>query len=290
MVFFAMVPLSVVLFGCTSAELVKTAVLHFTQEKNLSHHKVGKPYQIKGKWYHPKEDYNYKEVGMASWYGGKFHGRKTANGERFDKNKISAAHRTLPMPSMVRVTNLENGKSMLIRVNDRGPFIKDRIIDLSEKAAGLLGMKKKGVARVQVELDRIATAELFRDREGGDAIANRILNGGSTEEIVLTSTSPSSTPAKIHDNNYQIAASNAGKYSGRGYYVQVGAYGTPVNASEQSSKFNGISPVLVEPVRFSQKKLYRVRLGPFVDMGQAENNLSRAKELGFNDAIIVAEN
>src|SRR5580692_13063327 len=98
-------------------------------------YKVGQPYQIEGTWYYPREQPDYDETGVASWYGPTFHGQHTANGEIFDANGISAAHRTLPMPVNVRVTNLENGKSLIVRVNDRGPFARGRIIDLSAHAA-----------------------------------------------------------------------------------------------------------------------------------------------------------
>ena len=118
---------------------------------NGGYYKVGSPYKIDGKKYTPKVNENYKETGLASWYGSDFHNKKTANGEVFDKNKITAAHKTLPLPSIVRVTNLENGKSIKVRVNDRGPFVGNRIIDLSEKTASKLGIKEKGVARVKVE-------------------------------------------------------------------------------------------------------------------------------------------
>ncbi len=114
------------------------------------HYKVGKPYKVNGKWYHPKEDPDYAEVGVASWYGEPFHGRMTANGEIFDMNRLSAAHTTLPLPSMVEVTNLENGRSIVVRVNDRGPFVGDRIIDLSREAARRLGFERQGTARVKV--------------------------------------------------------------------------------------------------------------------------------------------
>ncbi|MBY0431887.1 MAG: septal ring lytic transglycosylase RlpA family protein, partial [Rhodospirillales bacterium] len=100
-------------------------------EKGPSNYKVGKPYQIKGVWYYPSEDYSYDETGIASWYGPDFHGQYTANGEIFDQNNVSAAHRTLPMPSFVRVTNLDNGRELVVRVNDRGPFAHGRILDLS---------------------------------------------------------------------------------------------------------------------------------------------------------------
>ncbi|MBP5855598.1 septal ring lytic transglycosylase RlpA family protein [Marivibrio halodurans] len=119
---------------------------------NGTSYKIGKAYQIKNIWYYPREDEEYVEEGIASWYGPNFHGKPTANGAIFDQWKVSAAHRTLPMPSIVRVTNLENGRSLKVKVNDRGPFSQNRIIDLSRKAAQLLGFEQKGTALVRVEL------------------------------------------------------------------------------------------------------------------------------------------
>jgi rare lipoprotein A len=115
-------------------------------------YKIGKPYKVEGIWYYPKPDYNYRESGIASWYGPGFHGRPTANGEIFDQNALTAAHRTLPLPSMVQVTNLDNGRSIKVRVNDRGPFSNGRIIDLSRRAADLLGFRRHGTAKVRVEI------------------------------------------------------------------------------------------------------------------------------------------
>jgi rare lipoprotein A len=112
--------------------------------------KVGRPYQINGVWYTPKVQPNYNEVGLASWYGREHQGKPTANGERFDLNRISGAHTTLPLPSIVEVTNLENGKRLKVRVNDRGPFVRGRIIDLSQEAARELGFETKGLAKVRV--------------------------------------------------------------------------------------------------------------------------------------------
>lgn len=112
---------------------------------------VGKPYQIKGKWYHPKLEPNYDKTGLASWYGPNFHGRLTANGEVYDQYHLSAAHPTFPLPSYARVTNQENGRSVIVRVNDRGPFAPGRIIDLSSKAADMLDTKQQGVAKVRVQ-------------------------------------------------------------------------------------------------------------------------------------------
>ncbi|WP_425270825.1 septal ring lytic transglycosylase RlpA family protein [Pannonibacter carbonis] len=112
---------------------------------------TGKPYKVAGRWYHPKEDPNYKKTGFASWYGEAFHGRKTANGEIYDRNALTAAHTTMPLPSYARVTNVANGRSMIVRVNDRGPFHGNREIDLSQRVAKMLGTKAAGVAKVKVE-------------------------------------------------------------------------------------------------------------------------------------------
>ena len=148
-------------------------------------YRVGKPYMVAGREYVPQEDVNYSAVGMASWYGDDFHGRYTANGEIFDMNSISAAHPTLPLPSYVRVTNLANHRSIVVRVNDRGPYVGNRVIDLSVKTAKLLGFYGNGLARVKVDYvgraplegsdDRKLVATLARRRAGlGAAGAGRL--------------------------------------------------------------------------------------------------------------------
>lgn len=120
-------------------------------KKGGGRYMVGKPYKIRGKWYKPKEDPSYAATGNASWYGPNFHGRLTANGEIFDQYSITAAHPTMPLPSYARVTNLSNNRSMIVRVNDRGPFAHNRVIDLSARAAKMLGYADDGVAKVKVE-------------------------------------------------------------------------------------------------------------------------------------------
>jgi len=120
-------------------------------QKSGGQSRIGKPYRVKGKWYYPKQEPDYSKVGLASWYGSAFHGRLTANGETFDMNNLTAAHPTLPLPSYARVTNLKNGASLVVRVNDRGPFARNRIIDLSRRAAQLLGYQSNGLADVKVE-------------------------------------------------------------------------------------------------------------------------------------------
>lgn len=138
---------------------------------------LGKPYKVKDKWYKPKEDKNYKKTGRASWYGSAFHGRLTANGEVYDMTHLTGAHPTMPLPSYARVTNMANGSSVIVRINDRGPYSNDRIIDMSEKAAEMLDYKHHGTADVKVEyvgrapLDGQDDAFLLASyREGGDAI------------------------------------------------------------------------------------------------------------------------
>ena len=128
-------------------------------------YRVGKPYTVGGRVYVPEEDANYREEGMASWYGDDFHGRLTANGEVFDMASLTAAHPTLPMPCYARVTNLSNGKSLIVRVNDRGPYHGNRLIDVSNKAAELLEFKGNGVARVRVEYVGRAPLEGSDDRQ-----------------------------------------------------------------------------------------------------------------------------
>ncbi len=132
--------------------------------KYQGHYKVGQLYVINKKIYQPKEVTHYNKKGLASWYGKKFHGKKTANGETFNRRALTAAHTTLPLPSVVRITNLTNQKSVTVIVNDRGPFARKqrRIIDVSEKAAELLDMKLQGVAKVRVELLPYATATLHK--------------------------------------------------------------------------------------------------------------------------------
>ncbi|MCK0208491.1 septal ring lytic transglycosylase RlpA family protein [Starkeya koreensis] len=142
-------------------------------------YRVGKPYVVAGKTYVPTEPKSYRAEGLASWYGDDFHGRLTANGEVFDMHSIAAAHPTLPMPSYVRVTNTDNGRSMVVRVNDRGPYHGNRVIDVSQRAADLLGFKNRGTARVRVEY--VGRAPL----EGSDDIqlASTLRQNGKPAEM-----------------------------------------------------------------------------------------------------------
>lgn len=148
-------------FGATVA---KSAM---KDTKSQGAYKVGNPYLIDGQEYQPRESFDYTETGIASWYGPGFHAKQTANGEKFDQHELTAAHRTLQMPSLVRVTNLENGRSVVLRVNDRGPFARGRIIDVSQKGAELLGFKNKGTAKVRVETLPAESRRIAEDAKAG---------------------------------------------------------------------------------------------------------------------------
>ncbi len=131
----------------------------------LGHYKIGNQYKIKNKSYKPMPRKKYKQIGMASWYGSKhgFHGKKTANGDKYNKNTLTAAHPELPMPSLIKVTNLKNNKSVILMVNDRGPFSKKRILDVSERAATLLGFKNEGIAKVEMQYLHSETQKFIQD-------------------------------------------------------------------------------------------------------------------------------
>lgn len=167
-------------------------------------YKVGKPYAIKGVWYTPRVDYGYDETGTASWYGPGFHGQATANGEVYDMNELTAAHTTLPLPSIVRVTNLDNGRTIKLRVNDRGPFVGGRIIDVSRRASQLLGFHEKGTATVRVEIEAEESRQLAEALGAAQteplatAVAATPLTANPTPAPVAmaANTAPSEEPAR----------------------------------------------------------------------------------------------
>lgn len=151
------------------------------------YYKVGTPYQIDDEWYYPQEQPDYDKTGIASWYGDAFHGKKTANGDTFDKNSLTAAHNTLPLPSMVRVTNLENNKTLILMVNDRGPFARGRVLDVSERAAQILGYHDKGIARVRVQFLEGQTKRLLADLPG------------QKNKVPIINKSAKSTPSNLQE-------------------------------------------------------------------------------------------
>ena len=199
------------------------------------------PYTVLGKSYQvlPTEE-GYNESGVASWYGEKFHGHKTSNGEVFDMYQVSAAHKSLPIPSFLRVTNLDNNRSIVVRVNDRGPFHGDRVIDLSYAAALKLGYADRGTARVQLE--SIVASGAFRDR------------------------GVSATTSAAGNENLRVSSSSS-------KYLQVGAFSELSTAQEVSTKVEEITslPVFIRTVNISKSRtLHRVRVGPISDPGQIQ--------------------
>jgi rare lipoprotein A len=242
-------------------------------------YKVGNPYQIEGNWYYPREQPNYDETGIASWYGAQFHGKQTANGEIFDKELMTAAHPTLPMPVHVRVTNLENGRSLIVRVNDRGPFKRGRLIDLSERAADVLGFRQAGTARVKVTF--LERAPLNGRRANASVVA-----GNATRPPL-----PGSQPASL----IRVAASFPEPDVSEvpvpvqsAIFVSAGAYVSIQNANSVVDRLRGVGAHLL-PITRDGRAIYRVRMGPFASEAEAVQVLDRVTGLGHNGASIVVE-
>lgn len=250
-------------------------------------YKVGKPYRIAGVWYYPAEDFAYTETGTASWYGPKFHGKSTANGDVFDMNELTAAHRTLPMPSMVRVTNLRNGRSLKLLVNDRGPFARGRIIDVSRRAAQLLGFKAQGTTRVRVEIIPDESRRL-------KYIA---LNGGKLppEEKIVAQPVPTQKVASLPlpppgpgaERIVSTGTVTAGPVEP--VFVQAGAYADLTNASRARALLTQYGAAQVSETKIGRTRLYRVRLGPLDNLKRADDTLARVISAGFPHARIVVD-
>src|SRR5579883_285445 len=237
-------------------------------QPGIGTYRVGEPYEVHGVWYYPAVDYNYDRVGVASWYGEAFQGRLTANGEIFDLNGLTAAHRTLPMPSVVQVTNLENGRSLQLRVNDRGPFARGRIIDVSRRAAQLLGFEGTGTAKVRVRIlvpESIQVASLARrngseDGAGGQAIAaapRPVITAEALPGSALRIASSTTTPLTKSEPNGPAAAvlpSSPPQISvvpvkPTRIYIQAGAFARAENALNVKSRLDAIGPAVVAAVR-----------------------------------------
>lgn len=232
-------------------------------------YKVGNPYQIMGRWYYPKEDYHYSEVGIASWYGDDFHAKKTANGESYDMNTLTAAHRTLPLPSIVKVTNLENGRSLVLRVNDRGPYAKERIIDISKRGAQLLGYQTKGTAKVKVEI-MAEESKALKNALLGQAIETPII----TQEKDISAVSSSQSTALVQNSNGNR-------------FIQAGSFRERDLALNFESKLKKYGSTEIEEAYVNGALYYRVRLGPIYSEDDAQNKLLQLQSAGFRDSRIV---
>nr|WP_254434759.1 septal ring lytic transglycosylase RlpA family protein [Magnetospirillum sp. UT-4] len=315
-----------------AALMISTAVLPGCAEMNLFGHlakeatsdappvagsaaatyKVGKPYQVKGVWYYPREDFDYDETGIASWYGPTFHGKVTANGEVFDQNNVSAAHKTLPMPSVVRVTNLENGRSLVIRVNDRGPFVNGRIIDLSRRASQLLGFEGQGTAKVRVQVLPEESRVLAGKAQPDGASRGEPQVAAAPRESVTAETLP---PPGASERPRPVLASAPQGAQSRGtaaaeatermlaaqevqtvpvarsnaIFVQAGAFSRHDNAVRLQARLAGVGRPAIQQINVKGQTLYRVRFGPLTDVQEADRLLDAVISSGQQDARVVVD-
>ncbi len=309
----AVLAASLALAACAETEFVIHAAKQYKEEQKAKapatgRYKVGDPYKIDGVYYYPAVDYHYSETGVASWYGPKFDGKATANGETFDMNELSAAHRTLPMPSMVRVVNLDNGRSLALRVNDRGPFARGRIIDVSRRAAQLLGFRYRGTARVKIELmadeSRRLAALSQRGRTAGDKrIAPAPVPKKIVTAVLSAPTGPPPPAPKVNSPppTPRVATPNEAASSlidlaldldpvrPTALYVQAGAFVRYPNAARLRSRLARLAPARVTEARVGQEKYFRVRLGPFQSLGKADRALAEVAASGYPRAQLIVE-
>jgi rare lipoprotein A len=277
-------------------------------------YKVGQPYQIDGTWYYPAEDWNYDETGIASWYGEQFHGKYTANGEVFDLNQVTAAHRTLPMPTVVRVTNLDNGRSIAVRVNDRGPYARGRIIDMSRRAAQLLGFEGQGTAKVHVQImvpESIQVASLAGRRGTEPALAAAPPPQAAPVPPVAAEPLPAPPGVSVAANKpvplpTPPAPQSLPPQPGQpiaeaplpervqvvpvqptGIYIQAGAFANADRAVQLKARLEKYGPVNVTTAKVSGMNMYRVRVGPVPSVDQADALLNQVINTSPEARIVV---
>lgn len=260
-----------------------------------------KPYQINGTWYYPREDKDYNVVGIGSWYGEQFHNRRTANGEIFDMDIPSAAHKTLPLPSLVEVTNLDNGQKMILRVNDRGPFVGDRVIDLSKAAAQQLGYARQGVARVRVKYVGPAPKAVFdapRQYANVQSAPSRPRSFDDIKEppqrvqVLPPRREPdpdwsapagpiqqSAPPVRAPDPIFASAA--------KGYRVQAGSFSSRENAEKAVRQLSGSGQASIDAIERPSGTLYRVTVSAGQDEGEAWSLRERVESLGYQGATVL---
>ncbi len=304
--------------GCTEVELAshvaKTVPLPGGNSKSQGSFKVGSPYKIAGQTYRPRETYNFEQTGIASWYGPGFHGKRTANGETFDENELTAAHKTLQMPSLVRVTNLENGRSIVLRVNDRGPFSKGRILDVSKRGAELLGFKNQGTARIKLQVlsqESLQIAEMAK--KGQNTRGTELAYNTKRHQTIASRTStpaPSPQPAVRTAQVEPVEAVklespvpghiNQGRFypdpvvktypvSPTNLYVQVASVTNPDNAQRLAGTLQSIGRAQVQPALVNGRNFYRVRIGPVANVHTADLVLKQLSSVGQHDAIVVVD-
>jgi rare lipoprotein A len=256
--------------------------------------KIGRPYEVDGVRYVPADDRKYAANGVASWYGDKFHGRPTSSGELYDMGDLTAAHRTLPMPCFIKVTNIDNGKSVVLRVNDRGPYHSNRLIDVSRRAAQELGFINKGMARVKVE--RVFPSETVEQRR----ILAALPTPGTNNDVSKKSdrVPPEKMPALPVDEIFtsplpppssEVLALAQGTDAPllAAFYVQVAAVGDETRAQVLAQDISRFGVAFVEALPGSAGQLFRVRLGPYISRDVATNMIEQLREAGYIDAIVL---
>lgn len=275
-----------------------------TVPPNAGVYKIGPPYQIDNIWYYPREQPDYDETGIASWYGPTFYGHRTANGEMYDGNQLTAAHKTLPMPVNVRVTNLENGKSLIVRVNDRGPFARGRIIDLSRRAAELLDVVETGTARVRVTYVGRADINGAPPQETPPAIASALPAAPAgkvdTEALGIVPGAAVAPPGRVNkmptapipsqmfaDNQPTDKVTQVPIPPETRLYVQLGAFSNINNARALLARVGG--DLRISTLQRNGQTLYRVRSAPLASVADADAALARITGAGANDAHIVVD-
>lgn len=276
--------------GCTSFSDRRVAEEQGRRVAAGGIYKIGTPYEIEGEWYYPQEDANYDNTGIASWYGPKFHGRRTANGEIFDMDLLTAAHPTLPMPVRAKVTNLENGRSVVVRINDRGPFAKDREIDMSRHAADLLGFKEKGTAKVRVQyLGRAplydSAGRMIKRQEPDRFIADKPVTPKEDSKVAAAPVAP----VDVRSSDGKRLLKPLPDVEEKRYAVQVGVFSQRENAVALQSRLAAFAPVKIVEVEMGGATLYRVKMGGANIRADARLTLERLVAAGHTDAVIIEQ-
>ena len=284
--------------GCTSsievaANLGKKYLIPKEEKKRIQKpiYKIGKKYNVGGKYYYPKKDLYYNKTGIASWYGPKFHGKLTANGEIYNQHALTAAHKTLPLPSAVKVTNLKNNKSIVLRINDRGPFVNDRIIDLSSKAADILDLKREGTGLVRVQILREKSLYLEKLAKQGSFPEINDLKETELPNITI----PSKVAVKIKDTKNQKIVTKKINYNLKNLnkeykiYIKLASFSSKKNAEIMKKKVSYIDKVKIYKIYKLNKTLYQVKAGPFLIVEKVDQLHSLLFQKGMQGAKIIIE-
>lgn len=246
-------------------------------------YQVGDAYQVAGRTFVPHEQPGYDKTGVASWYGEAFHRRKTSNGEWFDMNTLTAAHATLPLPSYAMVTNLDNGKQVIVRINDRGPFVSTRIIDVSKRAADALGYRNKGTANVRVKL--LGPAPINDTNAHMIAMNEKLQSGASATQVAVAKPRRKFVEQPVQEAAYEPPVLEP---SNGGYVVRVAVFHNMDNAQSAYQALAGFGPTQIIKAVGASGPLYRVQMGPLDNQKDADAALESAIAAGFDDARVVA--